>query len=270
MPFPEIDPVAFAIGPIIVRWYALAYLGGVALGLLYGLSLLSKASLWPANKPPFTSAEFIDFAFWSVIGIIVGGRLGYILFYNLAYFAANPLDALQVWQGGMSFHGGMLGLIFVMFIFGRSKGAAFLTTLDLLACVAPIGLFLGRVSNFINAELYGAVTALPWGVVFPGAGDLPRHPSQLYEAALEGALLFVILRLVTHVWFGLRRPGLASGIFAIVYALSRILVEFVRIPDIQIGYLFGGWVTMGMVLSLPMLLGGLALVAYALRRRNEL
>lgn len=270
MPFPEIDQIAFAFGPLVIRWYALAYLAGVGLGLLYGLSLLSRPSLWPKNQPPFTSAEFVDFAFWSVIGIILGGRLGYVFFYNPIYFAQNPLEALQVWQGGMSFHGGMIGLILVMAIFGRSKGANFLSTLDLLGCVATIGLFLGRLSNFINGELYGRETALPWGVVFPGAGDQPRHPSQLYEAGLEGLVLFVIIRLVTHVGFGLRRPGLVAGIFGVGYALSRILVEFVRLPDVQIGYLYGGWLTLGMVLTLPLLLAGVGLIAYALRPRNAI
>lgn len=270
LPFPDIDPVAFALGPFVLRWYALAYLAGVGLGLLYGMSLTARASLWPNNKPPFTSAELVDFAFWAVIGIILGGRMGYVVFYNPIYFAQNPLEALQIWQGGMSFHGGMLGLIVTMYLFGRSKGANFLSTLDLLGCVTTIGLLLGRLSNFINGELYGRETSLPWGVVFPGAGDLPRHPSQLYEAALEGLVLFVIIRIVTHVGFGLRRPGLVAGIFGVGYALSRILVEFVRLPDVQIGYLYGGWLTLGMVLTVPLLLAGLSLIAYALRPRNAL
>lgn len=268
MPFPEIDPVALALGPLVIRWYALAYLAGVGLGLLYGLSLLSRPSLWADNKPPFTAPEFVDFAFWTVIAIIVGGRIGYVLFYNPVYYAQHPLDALQVWQGGMSFHGGIIGLIVTMAIFGHSKKANFLTTLDLLGCVATIGLFLGRISNFINGELYGRETTLPWGVVFPGAGDAPRHPSQLYEAALEGIVLFIIIRIVTHIGFGLRRPGLVAGIFGVGYALSRILVEFVRLPDVQIGYLYGGWLTLGMVLTLPLLLAGLGLITYAMRPQN--
>lgn len=270
MPFPEIDPVAFAIGPLIVRWYALAYLAGVALGALYGMTLLARPTLWRNNKPPITPSELLDFAFWAVIGIILGGRLGYVFFYNLPYFAANPLQALQVWQGGMSFHGGMIGLVVAMALFGRSKKANFWSTIDLLGAVATIGLLLGRLANFINGELYGRETNLPWGVVFPGAGDLPRHPSQLYEGLLEGVVLFLVIRFVTHVAYGLRRPGLVAGIFSIGYGLSRILVEFVRVPDVQIGYLYGGWLTQGMVLTVPLLLGGLVLVAYAMRPRRDL
>jgi phosphatidylglycerol---prolipoprotein diacylglyceryl transferase len=267
VPFPEIDPIAFAIGPLAVRWYALAYLGGVLLGALYGSSLLARKTLWHGNRPPFEPGAIWDFAFWAVIGIIFGGRLGYVLFYNLPYYLANPGEIIAVWDGGMAFHGGMAGLMLAMALFTRSKGGNILSSLDLLGPIATIGLFLGRISNFINAELYGSPTTLPWGVVFPtDPQQLPRHPSQLYEAILEGLVLFLVLRYATHVAYALRRPGLVAGIFGIGYGLSRIAVEFVRLPDEQIGYLYGGWLTMGMALSVPILLAGLGLVIYAMRR----
>ncbi|MCB1517609.1 MAG: prolipoprotein diacylglyceryl transferase [Hyphomicrobiaceae bacterium] len=266
MQFPLIDPIAFSVGPLNVHWYALAYLGGVALGVLYGLLLLRSRPLWPDATPPFTAAQFIDFGFWAVIGIILGGRIGYVLFYQPAAFAQNPIAIFEVWNGGMSFHGGLLGMIVAMIFFARSTGANTLSAFDLLAAVAPLGLMLGRIANFINGELYGRETNLPWGIIFPGGGDVPRHPSQLYEAALEGLILFLVLRLVTHVWHGFKKPGLVAGIFGIGYALSRILVEQVRLPDAFIGYLYGGWLTLGMLLTLPVLLAGVGLVIYALTR----
>lgn len=266
MPFPEIDPIAISIGPFAIRWYALAYLGGVLLGALYGWTLLRRKSLWAKGSPPFEAGAIFDFAFWAVIGIVVGGRLGYVLFYNPVAFIANPAEIIAVWDGGMSFHGGLVGIIVAMALFTRAKGGNILSSLDLLGAIGTIGLFLGRIANFVNGELYGAETTLPWGVVFPGGGPNPRHPSQLYEALLEGVLLFLIIRYATHVALGLRRPGLVAGIFGVGYAISRILIEFVRLPDIQIGYLYGGWLTMGMVLSLPILVAGLGLVAYALVR----
>ena len=266
LPFPNIDPVAFALGPLVVRWYALAYLGGVLLGALYGMSLLKQKSLWHDNSPPFEPAAIFDFAFWAVLGIVLGGRIGYVLFYNLPFYAANPLEAFALWDGGMSFHGGLIGVIIAMLLFTRHKGGNLLSSLDLLGCTGTIGLFLARVANFINSELWGRETTLPWGVVFPNGGDLPRHPSQLYEAALEGILLFIVIRVITHVFYGLRRPGLVAGVFGIGYALVRILVEQVRVPDAQLGYFAGQWLTMGVILSLPMLLIGIGLVVYAMRK----
>ena len=268
MPFPDIDPVAFSIGPFAVRWYALAYLGGVFLGALYGMSLLARKSLWANNSPPFSPGAIFDFAFWAVIGIVGGGRLGYVLFYNLPFFAANPAEILKIWDGGMSFHGGLVGIIVAMLAFTKSRGGNLLSSLDLLGAIGSIGIFLGRIANFINGELWGNVTTLPWGVVFPAGGDLPRHPSQLYEAALEGVVLFLVIRFVTHVLHGLRRPGLAAGIFCIGYALSRILIEYVRVPDAQLGYLYDGWLTMGQILTAPMLVAGIALLIHANRKQR--
>lgn len=267
MPFPDINPVAFSLGPLVVRWYALAYLGGVFIGAFYGRRILARKSLWANNSPPFEPPAIYDFAFWAVIGIVLGGRIGYVLFYNLSYFMAHPLAVFTVWDGGMSFHGGMIGIMVAVFFFTRSKGGNVLSAIDLLSALAPIGLFLGRCANFINGELYGKVTTMPWGVVFPNGGPLPRQPSELYEAVLEGIVLFLVLRLVTHVFHGLRRPGLTAGVFGMGYAISRILVEFVRLPDPQLGYLYGGWLTMGQVLSVPLFLAGLALAIYAVRSR---
>ncbi|GLQ56080.1 prolipoprotein diacylglyceryl transferase [Devosia nitrariae] len=271
MPFPDIAPEAFYIGPFAVRWYALAYLAGVLLGALYGMLLLKRRALWADNAPPFKPDEIWDFAFWAILGIIIGGRIAYVLFYNLPQYLANPLEIFALWDGGMAFHGGMLGLMLAVMLFTRAKGGNLLSSLDLLAAVGTIGIMLGRLANFINAELYGAPTDLPWGVVFPTDPlGVPRHPSQLYEAALEGLLLFLVIRFATHVTHSLRRPGLTAGIFGIGYALSRIAVEFVRLPDAQIGYLYGGWLTMGQVLSLPLLLAGLALALFALRKKRAL
>jgi phosphatidylglycerol:prolipoprotein diacylglycerol transferase len=272
LPFPNIDPIAFAIGPFAIRWYALGYLFGVLLGAAYGYLLLARKQLWHRGEPPFPAKDIWDFAFWTMLAIVIGGRLGYVLFYNLPYYLENPSQILNTLDGGMSYHGGMLGLMLAVIVFTRIKGSGnWLSGLDLIASVSTIGIFLVRIANFINAELYGAPTSLPWGVVFPTDPEqLPRHPSQLYEAALEGLLLFLVIRLATHVFYALRKPGLVAGIFGIGYALSRIAVEFVRLPDVQIGYLFGtGWVTMGMMLSLPILAAGLVLVVYAATRREN-
>jgi phosphatidylglycerol:prolipoprotein diacylglycerol transferase len=268
LPFPDIDPVAFSLGPFEIRWYALAYLGGVLLGALYGMSLLARKPLWANGRPPFAPPEIFDFAFWAVIGIVLGGRIGYVLFYNLQFFLANPIEIFKVWDGGMSFHGGLVGISIAALVFTASKGGNLLSSLDLLGAVAPIGIFLGRLANFINSELWGNVTTLPWGVIFPNGGPDPRHPSQLYEAALEGLLAFLVIRFVTHVLYGLRRPGLVAGIFALIYALSRFLIEYVRVPDMQLGYLYGGWLTMGQILTAPMFIIGIALIVLSGRKQR--
>jgi phosphatidylglycerol:prolipoprotein diacylglycerol transferase len=268
MPFPPINPIALEIGPFAVRWYALAYLAGVFIGAAYGWTLLRRKELWANSRPPFEAGAIFDFAFWAVIGIVVGGRLGYVLFYNLPYYAANPGQIIAVWDGGMSFHGGLIGIIIAMWLFTRSKGGNVLSSLDLLGAIGTIGLLLGRLANFINAELYGAPANLPWSVIFPTDPEqLPRHPSQLYEALLEGLLLWIIVRIATNHFLTLKRPGLTAGIFGLGYAAARIFVEFFRLPDVQLGYLLGtGWLTMGMVLSLPILAAALGLIAYAMAR----
>ncbi len=268
MPFPEIDPIAFSLGPIVVRWYSLAYLVGVLLAALYGLSLIKNKRLWINNTPALKREEWLDFGFWAVLGIIIGGRLGYVLFYNPLYYLSNPFEILQTWNGGMSFHGGMIGVALAMILFARAKKTNILSSLDLLAVGAPLGLFLGRIANFINGELFGRETGLPWGVIFPMGGDVARHPSQLYEAALEGIVLFLLIRYFTHIVYALRKPGFIAGIFGLGYGISRILVETVRLPDMDKDYLYGGWLTYGMVLTLPMVVGGITLIIYANRKKK--
>ena len=268
MPFPNIDPIALQLGPLAIRWYALGYLAGVFLGAWYATTLLKRETLWANDKPPFPAPAIWDFAFWSVIGIVLGGRIGYVLFYNFPYYSTHPGDIIALWDGGMAFHGGLVGILIAMAWFTRRQGGSILSSFDLLGAIGTIGIFLVRITNFINGELYGAPTSLPWAVVFPTDPEgLPRHPSQLYEALLEGLLLFVLVLIATRVFRALKRPGLVAGIFGIGYAASRILVEFVRLPDIQVGYLLGtNWLTMGMVLSVPILVAGIALVINAMVR----
>lgn len=264
MPFPDIDPVLIEIGPFAIRWYALAYIAGLVLGWRYVVALAETPRLWPGPSP-VTRADVDDALLWAALGVILGGRLGYVLVYNPSYFAANPLEIFYVWQGGMSFHGGGFGVLVAMFLFARARGIQPLSMMDLASAAAPVGLFFGRLANFINAELWGRVTDAPWGVVFPNGGPLPRHPSQLYEAVLEGIVLFAVLRLLTHRFEALRKPGVAMGAFVTGYGIARTAVEFFREPDQQIGYLFGGWFTMGMALSIPMALVGAGIVWYCAR-----
>lgn len=257
--FPGIDPVAFRIGPFPVHWYGLMYLVGFGAGWALGrLRARDPRAGW-------TPAMVDDVVFYVALGAVLGGRLGYVLFYGLPQYLANPLDALRVWQGGMSFHGGLIGVIVAMWLLGRRSGRGFAGVADFVAPLVPPGLLAGRIGNFINAELWGKPTDLPWGVVFPGAaaGGVPRHPSQLYEAFLEGLVLFLIL------WVFSRqpRPPLAvAGLFLVCYGLFRFLVELVRVPDAHLGYLGLGWVTMGQLLTLPMMLAGLLMLGWAYRR----
>lgn len=261
--FPPLEPVLIQLGPFAIRWYALAYIVGLMLGWRIARALVSRPALWGAGAP-MTPVDVDDYLFFATLGVILGGRAGYVLFYNLPFFLAHPLDIFQVWKGGMSFHGGLIGTLIALLLFARSRAITVSALLDLSGVVAPVGLFFGRLANFVNGELWGRPTDVPWAVVFPSGGDIPRHPSQLYEAALEGALLFIVMLIAVRLG-ALRRPGLAAGLFAIGYGLSRIVVEFFREPDPQIGYLAFG-TTMGMVLSLPMVLAGIALVLRALRR----
>lgn len=265
--YPQIDPVLIQIGPFAVRWYALAYMAGIFGGWWLAKWVVRRPALWGKVTPP-TPADIDDFLIWAAIGIIAGGRLGYVLFYNPAYYLANPLDALQLWHGGMAFHGGFVGVILAMFWFAKRRGIGVLTMFDTIALVVPIGLFLGRLANFINGELWGRVTDVPWGMVFPDGGPLPRHPSQLYEAALEGAVLFAVLLIAALRFRQLRHPGVIGGLFTGGYGLARIISEFFRSPDAHIGFLPGG-LTMGIVLSLPMVLVGAIAIWMAHRRPVE-
>jgi phosphatidylglycerol---prolipoprotein diacylglyceryl transferase len=262
IPFPNIDPVLFSIGPFAVRWYALAYIVGILGGWFYARALVRSQSAW-GGKAPLTVADYDDFILWVTLGIILGGRVGYVLFYNAPYFVEHPLEIVKLWNGGMSFHGGFLGCVLAVVLFARHRGIPWLSLGDITCAVAPIGLFLGRLANFINAELWGRVSDVPWAMVFPGAGPLPRHPSQLYEAVLEGLVLLVVLAFIIRLG-ALKRPGTVIGVFALGYGAARLFCEFFREPDPQLGYLWGG-LTMGMLLSLPLMLAGIAFL-WAARR----
>ena len=264
--FPDFDPVAIQLGPLAIRWYSLSYVVGLLLAWRYCLRL--------AKKPPHlvTAEQLDDFLTWAVLGVILGGRLGFVLFYQPAFFLANPGAILRVWEGGMAFHGGLAGVTLAMIIFARRRHIKLLALTDMIGAAAPIGLFLGRIANFINGELYGRVTDVPWAVIFRHAGDQPRHPSQLYEAALEGLVLFAIQAwMIFGPWKSLRRPGLTTGVFIGGYALARMSVEYFRQPDDYVGE--GGFLllgtTMGQWLSVPLLLGGAYLAWRALRRPPE-
>lgn len=261
MPFPHINPIAFQIGPLAVHWYGLAYVVGILGWWQY--------SLWLTKKFPHIDRQMIDDSLaWAIIGVIVGGRLGYVFFYTPQKYLANPLEIFQVWKGGMAFHGGLLGVIIAIAIFTLKRGINFLNFSDLACCGVPIGLFFGRIANFINAELYGRVTDVSWGIIFPHGGPLPRHPSQLYEAVFEGLVLFLLLTIGALFTRWPHRRGLLTGLFLTGYALARIGTEFFREPDVFLGY-FAGGLTMGQLLSLPVLIFGIFLsVRAALRPEN--
>jgi phosphatidylglycerol:prolipoprotein diacylglycerol transferase len=266
IPFPAIDPVAISLGPFAVRWYGLAYFAGILIGWWYARRLVLNTRIWGGRPSPITPVDIDDFLLWLVIGVVAGGRIGYAIFYEPGHFLDRPLAFFQLWQGGMSFHGGLAGTIIAMTLFALRRKFPVLSLFDVCAASVPFGLFFGRIANFINGELWGRPTDLPWGIVFPGAGPLPRHPSQLYEAGLEGVVLFIVLRILTHRCLSLTRPGLTGGAFIAGYGIARILIEFVRVPDPQLGYLLGP-ITMGMLLSLPMVLIGIAAMVYAAVKR---
>ena len=259
---PDFDPVAIGLGPLQVRWYGLMYLAGFVAGWLLGRRRAARpGSGW-------TPAMVDDFITWCVLGLVLGARLGYVLFYDLSVYLSDPLAIFQIWNGGMSFHGGMIGLCVVVWLFGRKYGKSFMEIGDFLCPLAPPGLFFGRIGNFINGELWGGPTSAPWGVIFPDprAGGVPRHPSQLYEAGLEGLVLFAIL------WIYSSKPrprGCVMGMFLAFYGLFRFLVELIREPDPQLGYLAWGWLTMGQLLSVPMILAGAALLLRGARAKAD-
>jgi phosphatidylglycerol---prolipoprotein diacylglyceryl transferase len=261
--YPEINPVLISIGPFSVRWYALAYIVGILAGWYYARIIIASKRLW-GGPAPLTVTDFDDFIIWITVGIIFGGRIGYVLFYNLGYFAAHPLEIFALWTGGMSFHGGVIGCMVVTILFALRRGIPVLSLGDVTLAVAPIGLFLGRLANFINGELWGRPTDVPWAMVFPSGGPFPRHPSQLYEATLEGLLLLVVLGVMVRLG-ALKRPGLVTGTFAVAYGIVRIFCEFFREPDPQLGFLWGG-LTMGMLLSIPLILAGLVALTVAFAR----
>src|SRR5215469_14134249 len=263
IPFPAINPVLISIGPFAVRWYALAYIVGIIAGWFYARAIISSPKLW-GGPAPLTVTDFDDFVIWITLGIILGGRIGYVLFYNFAHFAANPIEIPQLWNGGMSFHGGVIGCTVAIALFALRRDIAILSLADVTAAVAPIGLFLGRIANFINGELWGRPSDVPWAMVFPHGGPVPRHPSQLYEATLEGVVLFIVVAYLVRSG-ALKRPGVVTGVFVLGYGAARIACEFFREPDVQLGFLWGG-LTMGMLLCIPLMLAGIAILAVALKR----
>jgi phosphatidylglycerol:prolipoprotein diacylglycerol transferase len=262
IPFPAFDPVLLQIGPLAVRWYALAYIVGILAGWLYARTLVRSPGLW-GGPAPLQVTDYDDFVLWVTLGIILGGRIGYVLLYNPAYFATHPVEAFQVWKGGMSFHGGFLGCVAAVVLFSRARGLSMLAVGDLTCAAAPIGICLGRIANFVNAELWGRPSEVPWAVIFPNAGPFPRHPSQLYEASLEGLVLFAVLGYMIKRG-ALKRPGLVIGVFALGYGLARSFCELFREPDAQLGFLWGR-LTMGMLLSMPLMLAGIAFIMAARR-----
>jgi len=257
IPFPAIDPVAISFGPIAIRWYALAYIVGLLIGWRYCLAL--------AGRPPYLVGrqDVDDFLVWATLGVVLGGRIGYVLFYKPGYYFLHPLDALYVWHGGMSFHGGALGVTIAILLFTRARKIPLFAFSDIITEAIPIGLFFGRIANFINGELFGRPTHVPWAMVFPNGGAVPRHPSQLYEAFCEGILLFLLLFVAERL--GARqRPGIVTGLFLAGYAVARMSGELFRQPDPQLGYLIFG-ATMGQLLSIPLLIAGVAIIFWAQR-----
>lgn len=261
LPFPSIDPVALAIGPVEVRWYGLAYMVGLLLGWLYIRRLVSESQLWPHSEPPFIISKADDLLIYMTVGVIIGGRLGSVLLYEPGYYLSNPLEILAIWKGGMAFHGALLGCGAAVWLFSMRNSCNAFSAMDACAAAVPIGLFFGRIANFINGELWGRPTTMPWGMVFPEAmlqdGEpLPRHPSQLYEAAFEGLVLFVVIRVLTHRHGALQTPGLTTGVFLVGYGCARSFCELFRQFDVDHAFSTYG-LTPGIVYSMPMVLLGI-------------
>ncbi|MBV9569101.1 MAG: prolipoprotein diacylglyceryl transferase [Hyphomicrobiales bacterium] len=265
IPYPMISPVLLEVGPFALRWYALAYVAGLIAGWWLAKRIVADDRLW-GGRPRPTPADIDDLIVYAALGVVLGGHIAYVLFYNFSFYLERPWEIFTVWRGGMSFHGGLIGCMLAMALLARSRRLPVLAFFDTVAAVVPIGLFLGRLANFVNGELWGRVSDVPWAMVFPNGGASPRHPSQLYEAGLEGVMLFLVLLIAVRSG-GLQRPGLVCGLFGLGYGLARIAVEFVREPDAQLGYVYGGWLTMGMLLSLPLVLAGAALLWQAWRFR---
>lgn len=270
IPFPGINPVAIAIGPVRIRWYGLAYLSGLLLGWLYMRRLLRAPDLWRADTPPMRPEQADDFLLWATLGTVVGGRLGFILLYEPSLFLQDPARIFAVWQGGMAFHGGLLGVTTAIVLFARFNKVSLLSLGDLAAAAVPFGLFFGRLANFINGEVYGRLTDMPWGVEFPASvlepGDVfgPRHPTQIYEAFLEGIVMFLLIRYFTHSRHSLKEPGFTAGLFLFGYGIARIGVEFFKQWDYA-QFFTTAYISEGMIYSLPMLIGGALLMARAVR-----
>ncbi|MBO0763732.1 MAG: prolipoprotein diacylglyceryl transferase [Hyphomicrobiaceae bacterium] len=267
IPYPKINPVALDLGLFSVKWYGLAYVAGLLLGWTYIRWLLAQKQLWPRSLPPFAQRDADDLLIYVAAGVLIGGRLGHVIFYDPLHYLASPLDILAVWKGGMAFHGGLVGCIVGIVLFARRVGANPWSVLDSCAAAVPIGLFFGRLANFVNGELWGRPTSVPWAMVFPAraAGGLERHPSQLYEAFFEGLVLFALLWWLSHRLQALRRPGVVAGTFLVGYGLARSFCEFYREPDP--GHILTlGPFTAGMLYSIPMIVAGIWILFYAVRR----
>lgn len=257
---PVFDPVAFNLGPVSIKWYGLAYMVSLLLGWAYSRSLAGNQRLW-GGKSPLQPVQFDDLLMWVTLGVVVGGRLGYVLFYNPVFFFNNPSQIAATWNGGMSFHGGLLGSLLVIWLYSKRHNLPILSVMDVASAVAPLGFYFGRIANFINGELWGRVTDVPWAMIFPNpeAGGVPRHPSQIYEAMLEGFVLFLVLRFLTHYRLAFLKPGLVSGTMVLGYGLARIFVENFRQFDEGVGLMVGPF-TPGMIYSVPMVLLGSYLI----------
>jgi phosphatidylglycerol---prolipoprotein diacylglyceryl transferase len=260
IPFPDIDPVALQIGPLAVKWYGLAYVAGLLLGWLYMKRLVADGRLWRDGKPPFAATLADDLFLWVAVGVVVGGRLGHVLLYEPAPFLRDPLEIFKIWHGGMAFHGGMLGTIIAMWLFARQYKVPVPAVMEVVAASVPFGLFFGRAANFINSEIVGRPTDVPWAFVFPGWGPEPRHPVQLYEALLEGVALFLVLRWLTHHRLALKTPGVVGGAFLAGYGAFRIVCEFFKHEEYR-SLVGDGVLTMGMLYCIPMIATGLWLIA---------
>lgn len=263
--FPNIDPVAFSVGPLQIHWYALAYVVGFIAAWRLAIRICNLDKSNPNHRP--NANDIDDYLTWAILGVLLGGRIGYVLFYNLPTYFDNPLEALKIWHGGMSFHGGVIGVVLSLILYSKIKKVPFWRLSDVAAAVTPIGFFLGRVANFINGELYGRVTNVEWAVRFPRGGELPRHPSQLYEAMTEGVLLFILLYVLMHMKAVRERPGTVSALFMLGYGTARFVCEFFREPDIQLGFIVEQ-VTMGQILCIPMMIAGVAIFYISGRQKK--
>ncbi len=263
-PYPVFDPVALRLGPLEVRWYALAYIAAILIGWWYAARAVRTENLWATGQSRPTVQHFDDVIVFVTLGVVLGGRLAYVLFYDPLRFMAEPWEIPAIWHGGMSYHGGFLGALLALILFARAKALPVLTLLDVAAAAAPLGSLFGRIANFIKPELWGRPSDVSWAMVFPDprAGDVPRHPSQLYQALLEGLILFIVLQILVRLG-GFKRPGFVAGAFGAGYGVARIIGEFFREPDPQLGFIFGGVATMGMLLSLPMVIAGVWLMMRA-------
>ena len=260
------DPVLIDLGFFQIKWYSIAYIMGIILGWAYALKIINKLQNYTENFETIKKSDFDDLLIYLVLGIILGGRLGYVIFYNLEYYVQNSSEIFKLWQGGMSFHGGLLGVIVAIFIFSKNKNTNFFKYSDIVACVAPIGLFLGRIANFINGELYGKISTLPWAVIFSNGGNLARHPSQIYEAILEGVILFILINYLALKKRLLFKTGYISGLFLVSYSILRIFSEIFREPDIHLG-LFFNYFSLGTLLSMTTLVAGMVIIISA--KKNE-